>query len=150
MSNAKVKAILAAHKKMIKTITGRKVEAGWFESARYKKRGNILVAQVARYNEFGTRTIPARPFMRLAGENFARDRAEIQLKITKQLMAGKISVDQALGKIGLAMEGKIAESIKNGQWVPNAESTHKRKGFAKNTPLIWTGTMLKTIASRVS
>lgn len=153
-------------RKSLEAIGGKKVEAGWFESDRYKGKakgsgtkgknrrrstGNEagpLVAHVARWNEFGSKNVPARPFMRLAGAKFAKDRKQIQSKIAGKIVAGKITPDQALGQIGLAMEGYIVDSIKNGGWAPNAKSTEKRKGF--NTPLIDTGTMFQTVSSKVS
>ncbi len=148
---------LKRHKEVIKGLDGRKVEAGWFESARYKagkgvsaNQVGMSIAQIARINEFGTATIPARPFMRLAAINFNRDRNDIQAKIGKKVIDGVITPEQALGQIGLAMEAKIVDSIKNGNWPPNAESTAKAKGFKKNTPLIDTGQMFQNVTSKVS
>jgi hypothetical protein len=154
-SNDGAKKRYQKHKQVIKDLSGRQVEAGWFESARYKagkgvseKQVGMSVAQIARINEFGTATIPARPMMRLASENFQRDRNEIQTKIGKKLIDGKITPDKALAQIGLAMEGKIVDSIKNGNWKPNADSTVASKGF--NKPLIDTAQMFQTVASKVS
>jgi hypothetical protein len=153
--NSKAKKRLEQHKKAIKELNGRKVEAGWFESARYKAGPRIpanavgmSIAQVARINEFGTATIPARPAMRLAAATFNRDRNEIQAKIGKKVIEGKITPEQALGQIGLSMEGHIVDSIKNGSWPPNAKSTVKKKGF--NAPLRDSGQMMKNVSSKVS
>ena len=161
--NNKARSRFEKHKQAIKELTGKKVEAGWFESARYKATGGDIkgdgfvmqkdkvgmsIAQVARINEFGTATIPARPAMRLAAIHFSRDRVEIQARIGKKLIEGKINPNQALGQVGLAMEGAIVDSIKNGGWPPNAESTAKAKGF--NKPLINTAQEIKAVASKVS
>jgi hypothetical protein len=108
----------------------------------------LPVAQVAYWQEFGTARIPARPFMRLAYETFNAERRDIQTRILKRLIDGKISVDQALAQIGLAMEAKIVDSIKNGNWAPNSAATVAIKGF--NRPLIDTSTMWKTVASKVT
>ena len=49
--------MLEAHKKALKQLDGKSVEAGWFESARYAPNGEgdpgIPVATIARQNEFG-------------------------------------------------------------------------------------------------
>lgn len=165
--------LLERHMKALKGIEGKKVEAGWFESDIYPAGGTrgkagatggeqgIPVARVARILEFGasikrqsssgkeyTINIPARPFMRYAWSQFSNSRVEIQAKIAHKLVQGKITPDQALGQIGLAIEGHIARSIKTGPWAPNAPVTVRIKGFDK--PLIDTGHMWKTVSSKVS
>lgn len=160
-SNSKQKTIVEAHIALLKKMKSVTVEAGWFESARYQGGKDVpaaqvgmSVAQVARYNEFGTfsksgnQHIPPRPFMRGAYIKIVSKRGDIQKRITKQMFEGKITPDQAMIQIGAFMEGEIVESIKNGGWTPNAPSTEKRKGF--NTPLIHTGQMWQTVASKVS
>ncbi len=165
------------HLKALQGLEGRKVEAGWFESDRYpaggekkenkKKAGNsegnvgMQVAVIARILEFGATInrisengksyqiiIPPRGFMRYAWSNFSKSRQDIQVKIGKNLISGKINADQALGQIGLAIEGHIARSIRNGPWAANSPYTVKVKGFDK--PLIDTGHMWKSVSSKVS
>lgn len=184
---SKAKKALDQHKKALKEIDGRKVEAGWFESAKYADGRSV--AANARLQEFGgvidhpggtkyiedavvggryvgTRfvandfsgehkvtgshkiTIPARPFMRLASMTFQRKRTDVQVKISKRLIDGQITAEQALGQIGSAMEGEIVSSIKNGNWEPNAASTARAKGF--NKPLIETSHMFQSVSSKVT
>jgi hypothetical protein len=163
---------IAALKKLDE-LEGRTSEAGWFESARYPAgkvvgRGKgkrkfaptegagMQVAHVARIQEFGAVikrgkaviTIPARPFMRLAWSRFRQDRTKIQASIARQLIAGKIEPEQALGQIALALEGCIVRSIKSGPWAPNSAVTAKAKGFDK--PLIDTAFMWQSVSSKVS
>lgn len=155
------------HIEALRALKGRSVEAGWFETNRYKagkkKNGQEIsdklvgqpIAKIARIQEFGatikrgnkTITIPARPFMRLAWSNFGKQRQSIQKKIARQLIDGKIKPDQALGQIGLALEGCIVDSIRNGGWEPNAASTVKNKGFDK--PLIDSSQMWQGVTSKV-
>lgn len=126
-----------------------------------KSRAGLPVAYIARIMEFGAVIqrksksgkshairIPPRPFMRLAWSRFSQQRKQVQFKIAKQLADGKIKPDQALGQIGLYMEGCIVLSIKNGGWEPNAPSTVRRKGF--NKPLIDTAQMWQTVSSKVT
>jgi hypothetical protein len=92
--------------------------------------------------------IPARPFMRLAESKFRAESLKIQMKIASKLIHGSINPQQAMEQIGLAMQGCIVDSIKNGGWVPNAASTIAKKGFDK--PLIDSSHMWKTVNSKVS
>jgi hypothetical protein len=92
--------------------------------------------------------IPARPFMRLAWSTFNADRSSIQKRIAQDLISGKITIDQALGQIGLELEKHIVKSIRNGNWAPNARSTVSAKGFDK--PLIETSFMWQSVTSKVS
>lgn len=172
-NNGAFNARLEQHKKALRQIDGHFVEAGWFESARYRAAKGISpsmvgfsIAQVAKWNEFGTSRavesksadgktvitiiehIPARPFMRYAQALFNKDRTELQARIGKKLIEGKISATQALGQIGNALEGKIVLSIKTGPWPRNAPSTIAAKGF--DSPLRDTAQMFKTVSSKVS
>ncbi|QOV06236.1 hypothetical protein CPT_Maja_016 [Burkholderia phage Maja] len=92
--------------------------------------------------------IPARPFMRLAWATFNKDKVKIQAKIARQLLDRSINAEQALGQIGLALEGCIVKSIKSGPWAANSPATIRAKGFDK--PLIDTAHMWQTVSSKVS
>ena len=142
----------------LKDLQGASVEAGWFETDRYSN--GELVAHRAQKLENGftsqltlpngqvveART-PPRPFMRYASLLFSADRRNIERNIAKKMFSGKITAEQALGQIGLAMEAKIVTSIRDGNWTPNAPYTVKKKGFDK--PLIETGHMWQTVSSKV-
>ena len=148
-------AALSEQIKALKQLDGLQVEAGWFETARYQagpkvnpKMVGMPVATIARFNEFGTRRAPARPFMRLAYKEFLSTKEALQKKVARQMIAGKADPEKAMKQIGLFMEGCIVNSIKNGGWAPNAPSTVKKKGF--DTPLIDSGQMWQTVASKVS
>ncbi|QDH49636.1 hypothetical protein KYLE_40 [Pantoea phage Kyle] len=146
---------------MLKNLQNAKVQAGWFETDRYSdEEGGELVAERARKLEYGFTSkftlpngqevdayTPPRPFMRFAGLLFSADRRRIENNIAKKLFSGKIDADQALAQIGLAMEAKIVDSIKEGEWIGNSYFTIKQKGFDK--PLIETGHMWQTVSSKV-
>lgn len=95
-----------------------------------------------------TIVIPARPFMRLAYSNFKKSLPDLQKKLGKQFLDGKITADQMLGQIGLHLESLIIDSMQNGGWTPNAKSTIANKGFDK--PLKHWGTMMQTVTFKVS
>lgn len=189
-------SMILGHLAALRSMKGKQVEAGWFESARYKSATpgapGVSVARIARLQNYGgiiehpggtkyitdaavggknarmlgTRfvknsfqgehkttsahliTIPARPFMQLAWKMFSENRATIQKGIARKLVTGEMTIDNALAAIGLALEGYIAKSMKNGNWTPNAPSTARAKGF--NKPLINTAHMLQSVSSIVT
>lgn len=143
-------------------LEGAKVEAGWFETDRYPSENGgegELVARRAAFLEEGgfiamdtpvgpvKAYVPPRPFMRYASMVFASTRKSIENRIAKKVFSGKITAEQALGQIGIAMENCIVDSIQQGTWAPNAPYTVKKKGFDK--PLIETGHMWQTVSSKV-
>ena len=88
-------------KKVIVGVIGNEVDT--------PKENGITIKQYAEINEYGTSTIPARPFFRTATKT--RDsRAKIQERVEKELRAviqGKKTPDQALTAIGLFVKGRI-------------------------------------------
>lgn len=145
----------------LKRMEGFQVEAGWFETDRYKsKKGGAAgesVARIARINEYGYSretedgkkvVIPPRPFMRLAWTMFSQQRNVYQNVIARKLIRNEISPEQALNQIGFALVGNILKSIKDGNWVRNAPSTIKKKGF--DSPLTDTGHMAQSVNHKVT
>ena len=100
-----------------------KLEIGFFETARYPN--GTFVAQVARYNEFGTLNIPMRPFFRNAiNKNIKKWYATLQNAITQNATPSK-----ALSIVGEVARADIIQSITDLRTPPNAESTKKKKTF---------------------
>jgi len=88
------------------------------------------VAQIAFYNEYGTRTIPARPFLSLAYLKNFKGLVGVRDKVYKQVIEGKLSVRQALSIMGEWLTAKIKRTIDETTTPPNAPSTIKRKNAA--------------------
>lgn len=123
------------------------VNVGWFEDQTYED--GLPVAQVARWNEFGTKErIPQRPFMRTAMMEHEKEWIEkLKTLVQKELDKDKnVDIDKALKKFGELVKGDIQETILNGGFTPNAKSTVKKKGF--NQPLVDTGVMISSIQAR--
>ena len=119
------------------------VEVGFFAEARYED--GTPVAAVAAWNEFGTGTIPERPF-------FRRALAEVEDGVTKVVKAGidteKMVVDDRLAdRVGAYVQGRIQESITALKEPPNAPSTTGQKG--SSNPLIDTGHMRNSVTWKV-
>lgn len=101
------------------------------------------VIDKAVYNEFGTRDIPERPFMR----NGLRSNIPA-LRRTARSVAGKVfsrtlTPRQGLGQMGEKGKKLIQESITDMRDPPNAGVTIERKG--SSNPLIDTGEMRRKV-----
>ena len=119
------------------------VKVGFFSTAKYED--GTPVAAVAAWNEFGTETIPERPFFRNA-------LAESERSVGRILQAGldtkKMVVDERLaGRVGAHVQGQIQESITALKEPPNAPETVRRKG--SSDPLMDTGTLRNSVSWEV-
>ncbi|CAN7374804.1 hypothetical protein LJR220_003340 [Bradyrhizobium sp. LjRoot220] len=94
----------------------------------------------AALNEFGTGTIPPRPFFR----NMVAEKSdEWPEGIAEALKANDYDATAALSLAGEGIKGQLQQSIKDTNSPPLAASTVKRKGFDK--PLIEHGDMLNAV-----
>ena len=85
-------------------------------------------AEKALYNEFGTEKIPARPFIR-------RGLDDLDIK------------DKTPSDIGRQMVSNMRNAILRSDYVRNAPSTVRKKGF--DFPLVETGDMYKHLTFKV-
>ena len=119
------------------------VKVGFFSTARYQD--GTPVAAVAAWNEFGTETIPERPFFRNALAESERGVSNI---LAKGIDTKKMVVDERLaGRVGEYVQGKIRDSITALKEPPNAPETVRRKG--SSDPLMDTGTLRNSVAWEV-
>ena len=94
----------------------------------YKKGGKTTpVSLVAAANEFGTRTIPERSFMRSTFDTSYKDWIKLTEKLKSDIFKGKETVMSALKKIGLVQSEKIKGKILKLRDPANAPSTVKQK-----------------------
>lgn len=96
-------------------------------------------------NNYGTDTIPPRPFM-----SNAFRRREMYRLISKYhgfLMRGTMTPEQVGELIGIGAQGIIMEEITVLRDPPNAQSTIDRKG--SSNPLIDTGNMRQSVTYKV-
>lgn len=126
---------------------GGAVRVGILETKTYPAKdgkGDVSVAQAAYWNEYGTATIPARPFFR---NTIAEKQDEWADNAASILQHTDGDVGRALALIGDDVKGDIVETIQNFNEPENAPSTVKKKGF--NKPLIDTDGLWKAIQSEV-
>ena len=132
----KLKDLGAEHKHVRVGVMG---DAGMHHS------GYSLV-ELAATHEFGSSNghIPERSFIRSTFRERDQELTKILTGLAKGVIADKVQVDEALGKIGLWGANAVKRQI-TGQDIPPplAVSTIKRKGSTK--PLVDTGQLLNSI-----
>nr|DAO68914.1 MAG TPA: virion morphogenesis protein [Caudoviricetes sp.] len=120
-----------------------KVRVGIIEQANYPDGESV--AQVAFWNEYGTATIPPRPFFR---NTIAEHKDEWPKQAATFMEANGGDVRQTLADMGEVVKGQIKMTIQDFREPPNAAATVKQKGFDK--PLINKGTLWDRIECEVT
>lgn len=105
------------------------------------KRGSKLV-KIAAANEFGTRKIPARSFLRATVDLNVGKYTLLLEQVADKLILG-IPPDQAVGIVGAVAVGDIQRRIRDRIAPPNAAYTIAKKG--SDVPLIDTGRLRQSI-----
>ena len=140
-------------KRSLKQLNGGFVLVGVHKGAgKYTGAGkNPTVAQVAFWNEFGTKTNPERPALRsTVFVNKVKLKA-IKGRIYNRIVSGSTTVKKGLDSLGFTTQAMIQTRIDtSAQWaIPNAPSTarSKQKGGALRgpTPLIMSGLYKRSI-----
>jgi len=105
----------------------------------------VTVVDYAIFNEFGTDTIPERPFMATTHARYSDQIAKFTDFMVQRMIDGKISDDTLLQNIGLRYQGLIRKTIREAKtWAaPNAERTIAEKG--SSSPLIDTGRLIQAV-----
>ena len=105
--------------------------------------------EVAIIHEFGGGHVPARSFIRATVDEKKAEIEKLQLALAKQVLAGKITRDQALAQLGAKVAAWCQARIVAGIAPPLRPATIKRKGGKKSTPLILTGQLKSAITFAV-
>lgn len=92
-----------------------------------KKQKSPSNVQVAVWNEFGTRDIPARPFVGAAFRKHQNEyRAALRKLVEVQVVPGRRSIEQVLGLMGAKMAADIKKFVTVGPQVPPPNSDRVR------------------------
>lgn len=112
--------------------------------------GGKTLAQIAAWNEFGTPTIPPRPFMRPTIDSQGSKAEQMLSQEIEKIFQGKkkANIMTALGRVGAFLAGAIQRKITTLKRPPNAPSTIKKKG--SSNPLIDTGAMRQAVGFKVT
>jgi len=118
------------------------LRVGYQQGEAQEEDGTDL-CDVAMFNELGTARTPSRPFLAMSVDDNA-DKINAFLKAQLKLLAqGRTTAEQIYKQIGVFQKGLIQETIRNGEFEPNAPSTIAKKGSDK--PLIDTGLMRQSV-----
>lgn len=95
-----------------------RLQVGWFESAKYTD--NLPVATVAFWAEFGTKTAPARPFMRPTVAEQQTEWSKIVGQGAKQVLAkdSTLNAVEFLSVFGERVSSDIKKTIAGGGFAP--------------------------------
>nr|DAN26517.1 MAG TPA: virion morphogenesis protein [Caudoviricetes sp.]DAP25858.1 MAG TPA: virion morphogenesis protein [Caudoviricetes sp.] len=143
--------------KEIEYLTTRQVEIGILaiDKSLTGENKKTTILEYAIYNEYGTSSMPARPFMRNALDSNKGIISNLIQAALKKVIKGEKSGKEALMEIGETIRGLIIQSIATAQaWaVPNDPKTLKIKtknGQANNTkPLIDNRFLIKSIRYQI-
>ena len=110
------------------TSPGPHIKAGILaDSGAHRESDGLTVVNIAVFNEFGTDTIPERPFMRTSAEIIKPEFNKLCVFLLGRLIDGSLSVDNALDRLGLLAQKTIKKTIVDFDDPPNAPSTIYRK-----------------------
>ena len=129
----------------LKGFDGLEGKVGWFETAAYPD--GTAVAYVPTIHEFGTASIPARPFMRPAVADNGSQWLEQLADGARASLTGGQSPDAVLELVALGAAGNVAEKIAAVASPPLKPATIARKGSSK--PLVDTGQMIASVTGKV-
>ena len=135
-------------KRKVAFLDGKEIKAGVLSSAGTEQNG-IPIAQVAKWNEYGTPStpkrpwsVPARPFMAISCDEHKGWKTETDKGVDR--IYGGSEVMSQLNGIGQVMKKDIKDIIgQREKFKPLAQSTIRKKGH--DIPLIDSGAMLDSI-----
>lgn len=108
------------------------------------KGQGVSVITVAMSNHFGTKTIPARPFLDVG----VRKNLDLITRTGIEAIKDGFSADQALAQMASVAVGGVQTYIDELKTPPNAPSTiRKKKGV--NNPLVDTGQMKQSVTFEI-
>ncbi|SSW67305.1 hypothetical protein AVE30378_02555 [Achromobacter veterisilvae] len=131
--------------RLTRAINGRGVKFGIQADAGKDPETGADLLDIAIFNEYGTETIPARPFMRDFAEKNGKALGQAMERVAGAVQDGQLGVDAALDQLGaFAEKHQRAHVQQSKKWAkPNAPSTVQKKG--SDVPLIDQGLMVGAI-----
>jgi phage gpG-like protein len=105
----------------------------------------LSLADVGAIHEYGTETIPARPWLS-QGVAAAEPEQALRLAIS-EVATGRQPAERAAARMGLRVTSAIRSGIRAGIEPVNAPATIAKKGSSK--PLVDTGRLLRAVTYRV-
>jgi hypothetical protein len=141
--------------KELEELKGLRVRVG-FQQGEVSTEDGVDMVDIVAWNELGTSTAPARPFIRDTFDNHTDEIRKFAVQQAKAIMNGATAKD-ALQRVGVYLKGLMQKEIVDGSFEPNAEITIKGgwmhrngktfyiKGKKSDRPLIDTGRMRQSV-----
>lgn len=123
------------------------VDVGIIDAGKHPS-GDITVAGIGYAHEYGTVTLPERSFMRSTIQAKKKEIIALQKKLLKQIVNGKMKVEDGLRLLGEFMSDAITQKIVSITSPPNTPETIAAKG--SSNPLIDTGQTKNSITYEVN
>lgn len=122
------------------------VEVGLHQDA--GSEGGTSLAQIAAWNEYGTKRIPPRPAFRIAADTNQGKWGNTAETLLRRVAMGRMGAGQVVDIIGNMAEGDVKAVFGDrSRLAPNAPATIRRK--KSDAPLIDTGRLRASIKFRV-
>ncbi len=112
-----------------------------------RQKSERTVVEIAFWNEFGTKNIPARSFIRSTHDENRRRIRSLKRRLGRMMAHRKIDIRGALGVLGEFMKAKQIQKIDRLRTPPNAPSTRRRK--RSSNPLVDLGQLKQSIQYQV-
>ncbi len=131
--------------KIAKNLKGpSKVKVGLPKGSNAYPDGTSVI-MVGAVHEFGSpaRNIPQRSFLRSTVNNNRQEYRRINKKLASKIISGDLDSKQALGLLGLKVEGDVKQRITDIK-IPPLKSPSKKRGGSPN-PLVDTGHLRRVI-----
>lgn len=135
---------------MIKELQGSEIKLGILGSGAgggKHKKSDATVLDIAIWNEFGTRKMPERSFIRASYDSNRSDYESKGEKLLEQVIGMTVSPSVLYDTLGLYMVGQTQKYLTNLSSPPNDPFTIKMKG--SSNPLIDSGQMRDSIEYEV-
>lgn len=126
----------------LRSLEDKKLKVGVLPSAGRNSDGVDLV-DVAVWNEFGTRHIPSRPFMRVAADKNENKWNRYAERCVDAALKNRANINNAVCLLGEQIKSDVQRVFGSGEFAPNKASTIRRKGSSK--PLIDHGDLRRSI-----
>jgi hypothetical protein len=139
---------LSAIKKLqeaLKDANNEKLQVGWFSSANYTD--SLPVAQVAFWQEFGTKTAPPRPFFRPAVADNTTKWAALVDSGANAVLEGRARMSDVFNGLGLTAQADVKNAINSQNTALSPVTLALRK--LKNDGQTINGTLVGAVASAI-
>lgn len=113
------------------------------ETAHIQYPDGTSVIDVAVWNNYGTNTIPERPFMDIGGRTAVKETQGLRKKLIGKIERDEIKVDDALDIVGMKAVSIVKKVIQDFTVPPNSPATIEKK--KSDHPLIDTGLMVQSL-----